>query len=45
MVEHRYEEKDLRQVSQWWKNRLRRSLEALPSDWLDVAFSKLYQSG
>lgn len=45
MVEHRYEEPDLRQVSKWWENRLRRSLDALPSDWLDEAFSKLYQLG
>ncbi len=45
MIHHRYEANDLRQVSQWWKNRLRRSLDALPSDWLEDAFIKLHPEG
>ncbi len=43
IVEHRYLKEDLNQVSKWWENRLRRSLDALPSDWLEGAFSKLYR--
>jgi len=38
ITQHSYKEKDLQQVSQWWKNRIRRSLEALPSDWVEAAF-------
>lgn len=41
MVEHRYERDDLRHISNWWQERMRRAVQELPSDWIDIAFSKL----
>lgn len=41
MVEHRYYRDDLRQISNWWQERMRRSVQELPSEWIDSAFSKL----
>ncbi len=40
ILEHSYKEKELRQVSHWWENRIRRSLNALPSDWVEALFPK-----
>jgi putative proteasome-type protease len=41
MVEHRYEAGDLRQISDWWQERMRRAVEELPTQWIDRAFSRL----
>lgn len=41
IVEHRYHEEDLRDLSEWWQQRLRMVMEDLPDDWLEAAFSKL----
>ena len=41
LVEHRYEKDDLEDVSSWWQDRLRRSVNELPDQWLDGAFAKL----
>ena len=41
IVEHRYERDDLRQISNWWQDRMRHSVEDLPEEWIDSAFSKL----
>jgi putative proteasome-type protease len=41
LVEHRYEQKDLREISAWWQERIRRTVHELPSEWIEVAFSKL----
>jgi putative proteasome-type protease len=41
MIEHRYERDDLRHISNWWQERMRRAVQELPSDWIDSAFSKL----
>lgn len=41
MIEHRYERDDLRQISNWWQERMRRSVQELPSEWVESAFSKL----
>ena len=41
MIEHRYERDDLRQISNWWQERMRRAVQELPSEWVDSAFSKL----
>ncbi len=41
IVEHRYEKGDLEPVSTWWQDRLRRSVNELPDQWLDGAFAKL----
>ncbi len=41
IVEHRYERDDLRDISNWWQDRMRRAVQELPSEWIDSAFSKL----
>jgi putative proteasome-type protease len=41
LVEHRYERDDLRQISNWWQDRMRHSVQDLPSEWVEEAFSKL----
>ncbi len=41
LVEHRYAREDLHQVSAWWQDRLRSSIDALPAEWIEQAFSKL----
>jgi putative proteasome-type protease len=41
MVEHRYEEKDLAQLSRYWQEQVRRGVHDLPSEWVEPAFSKL----
>jgi len=45
MIEHRYERDDLRQISNWWQDRMRCSVQELPSEWIDSAFSKLTGQG
>jgi putative proteasome-type protease len=44
IVEHRYQKEDLLELSNWWQERLRRSVSELPSEWLEDAFSKLTPS-
>ncbi len=41
LVEHRYQREDLREISNWWQERMRRSVEDLPSEWVEDAFSRL----
>jgi putative proteasome-type protease len=41
LVERRYELDDLRQISNWWQERMRRSVQELPSEWVEAAFSRL----
>jgi putative proteasome-type protease len=41
LIEHRYQRDDLREISNWWQDRMRRSVEDLPSEWIDRALSKL----
>lgn len=41
MVEHRYAFGDLGAISAWWEDRLRRSIQELPSEWIKEAFAKL----
>lgn len=41
MIEHRFQEKDLRQISNWWQERIRQAVQDLPSDWLEDLFSKV----
>jgi putative proteasome-type protease len=41
LVEQRYQMDDLREISNWWQERMRRSVQDLPSDWIEAAFSKL----
>ncbi len=41
LVEHRYERDDLSAISNWWQERMRRSVQDLPSEWIEAAFSRL----
>jgi putative proteasome-type protease len=41
LVEHRYDRDDLRPISNWWQDRMRHSVQDLPSAWVESAFSKL----
>jgi putative proteasome-type protease len=41
LVEHRYTIDDVREISNWWQERMRRSVQELPSEWIETAFSRL----
>jgi len=41
LVEQRYERDDLREISLWWQDRMRRAVHDLPSEWIEAAFSRL----
>src|SRR6202162_4718114 len=41
LIEHRYQRDDLRPISLWWQDQMRRAVQELPSEWIDRAFSKL----
>jgi putative proteasome-type protease len=41
LVEQRYQRDDLREISNWWQERMRRAVHDLPSGWIEAAFSKL----
>jgi putative proteasome-type protease len=44
LVEHRYERDDLKQISNWWQERMRSAVAELPSQWVESAFSRLADS-
>jgi len=41
IVEHRYEQADLADITAWWQERLRDSVNQLPSEWIDNIAAKL----
>jgi putative proteasome-type protease len=41
IVEHRYGNDDLIEISRWWQKRMRAAVDELPSAWVEAAFSKL----
>jgi len=41
VVEHRYQQRDLQELSTYWQEQLRQAVHNLPSEWVDQAFSKL----
>ncbi len=41
IAEHRYERKDVSQITDWWQDRLRQSVNDLPAEWIDTVFEKL----
>jgi putative proteasome-type protease len=41
LIEHRFHEQDLHDISDWWQERMRASVRDLPSEWIERAFSKL----
>ncbi|MBC7829770.1 MAG: peptidase [Chitinophagaceae bacterium] len=41
IAEHRYEKKDLENVSAQWAEELKSALQNIPEEWMDVTFNKL----
>ncbi len=41
IVEHRFQKDDLLEVSTWWQERLRQSVNELPSGWIEHLFAAL----
>lgn len=41
MIEHRYEQDDLIDISTWWDEALRKTIKNLPSEWMDRILAKL----
>jgi putative proteasome-type protease len=41
LVEQRYHADDLRSISNWWQERMRRSVHDLPAEWIEAAFARL----
>jgi putative proteasome-type protease len=41
LAQHRYEKKDLENVSTEWAEQLKLALQNIPEDWMDVTFNKL----
>lgn len=39
VVEHRYERADLKEITQYWEQRLRDSVERMPENWIEHVFS------
>ncbi|PKN41288.1 MAG: peptidase [Deltaproteobacteria bacterium HGW-Deltaproteobacteria-18] len=44
LIEHRFEQGDLAHISTWWQDRLRESVHALPSEWIDAIAASLSPS-
>jgi putative proteasome-type protease len=38
IVEQRYQRDDLREISEWWQERMREAVQDLPSEWIEAAF-------
>jgi putative proteasome-type protease len=43
MIEHRYEKRDLEQISALWEEELKAALNQIPDNWMEAALSKLPQ--
>ena len=41
LVTHRYEKEDLAEISNWWQERLRQSVNELRSDWIEPLLAKV----
>ena len=41
LIEHRYHRDDMTAITSWWQERMRRSVQELPSEWIEHAFSRL----
>lgn len=44
LVEHRYTEEDLRDISSWWMERLRCNINELPVEWIDRLMDRLEEA-
>jgi putative proteasome-type protease len=45
LIEHRFEKNDMQDISGWWQERLRHSVNELPREWMERVFSKLGPEG
>ena len=41
MIEHRYEQEELIDISTWWDDRMRKAIKELPEEWMERVLSKL----
>lgn len=41
LVEQRFNADDVREISDWWQERMRRAVHDLPSTWVETAFAKM----
>ncbi len=41
IVQHRFEREDLQHLPEWWQDRLRKSVEEMPDEWVNLALGKL----
>jgi putative proteasome-type protease len=41
MIEHRYEQEELSDISIWWDNALRQAIKDLPNEWMERVLAKL----
>lgn len=42
MMENRYEQKDLEEISTLWTEKLKEALEEIPDDWMNSSFTKIW---
>jgi putative proteasome-type protease len=40
MIEHRFEKKDMEKISSTWDAQLKKALDSVPEDWMDVVFDR-----
>jgi len=40
MIEHRFEKKDMEIISSTWDNQLKKALDSVPEDWMNVVFDR-----
>lgn len=40
IIEHRFEKKDMEQISSSWDSQLKKALDAIPENWMNVVFEK-----
>ena len=43
LIEHRFYEPDLQEISNWWQERMRASVRDLPTEWIERMFAQLTQ--
>jgi putative proteasome-type protease len=37
-ITRRYQREDLKEISDWWQERMRQSVQDLPAQWIEAAF-------
>lgn len=40
MIEHRFEKKDMEIISSTWDNQLKKALDSVPEDWMNIVFDR-----